>query len=71
MSHHLNSLTGAYIGDFVETTVRIIRGDSRSLDSGSHVHSSRLVAVADGNRYEPRTLNPKPYEPRKVFSFPP
>ena len=36
MSHSLNSLKGGSIGDYIGTTIGLIKGDSRSLDNGSH-----------------------------------
>ena len=32
MSYNLNSLKGGYLGDYI----RVIKGDTRSLDNGSH-----------------------------------
>ena len=32
MSHSLNSLKGGYIGDYIGTTMGVIKGDTRSLD---------------------------------------
>ena len=37
MSYSLNSLKGvSYIGDYIGTTIRFIKGDTRSLDNGSY-----------------------------------
>ena len=39
VSYSLNSLKGGYIGDYIGTTIGLIKGDTRSLDyssSGSH-----------------------------------
>ena len=36
MSHNLNSLKGGYIGNYIGTTIGVIKGNARSLDSGSH-----------------------------------
>ena len=36
MSYSLNSLKGGYIGDYIGTTIGVIKGDTRSLDTGSH-----------------------------------
>ena len=35
MSYSLNSLKGGYIGDCIGGTIGVIKGDTRSLDSGS------------------------------------
>ena len=43
MSYSLNSLKGGYIGDYMGTTIGVIKGDTRSLDSSSHVVQSPLV----------------------------
>ena len=32
MSYSLNSLKGGYIGDYIGTTMGVIKGDTRSLD---------------------------------------
>ena len=39
MSYSLNSLKGGYIGDYIGTTIGVIKGDTRSLDYGSYVFS--------------------------------
>ena len=36
MSHSLNSLNGAIKGITLETTIRLLKGDTRSLDYSSH-----------------------------------
>ena len=36
MSYGLNSLMGGYIGDYIGDYYRVIKGDIRSLDYGSH-----------------------------------
>ena len=37
MSHSLNSLKGGYIGDYIGTTIGVVKGDTRSLDYSLHV----------------------------------
>ena len=36
MSYSLNSLKGGYIGIIWGTTIRVIKGDTRTLDYGSY-----------------------------------
>ena len=36
MSYSLNSLKGGYIGDYIGTTVGVIKGDTRSLDYNTY-----------------------------------
>ena len=36
MSHSLNSLKGGYIRDYIGDYYGVIKGDTRSLDSGSY-----------------------------------
>ena len=36
MNCSLNPLKEGYIGDYVGTTIRVIKGDTRSLDYGSY-----------------------------------
>ena len=36
MSHSLNSLKEGYIGDYLGTTIGLIKGDTRSLDYSSY-----------------------------------
>ena len=36
MSHSLNSLKGLYKGDYIGTTIWVIKGDTRSLDYGPY-----------------------------------
>ena len=36
MTYSLNSIKGGYIGDYIGTTIRLIKGDTRSLDNGSY-----------------------------------
>ena len=36
MSYCLNSLQGVYIGDYMGGTIGVIKGDTRSVDYGSH-----------------------------------
>ena len=44
MIYSLNSLKGGYIGDYIGTTIEvIIKGDTRSLDSGSHAVAIKEV----------------------------
>ena len=38
MSYSLNSLKGSYIGDDIGTTIRVIKGDARSLDYSSYIY---------------------------------
>ena len=38
MSYSLNSLKGGYIGDYIGTTMRAIKGNTRSLDYSSYRH---------------------------------
>ena len=35
VSYSLNSLKGVYIGDYIGTTIGVIKGDTRSLDYSS------------------------------------
>ena len=37
MSYSRNSLKGEPIGDYIGTTVRVIKGDTRSLDYGTYM----------------------------------
>ena len=45
MSHSLNSLKGGYIGDYIGNYYRVIKGDTRSLDSGSSINSSVQIVA--------------------------
>ena len=36
MSHSLNSLNGGYVGEYIGTTIGVIKGDTRSLDYSSY-----------------------------------
>ena len=46
-SYSLNSLKGGYIGDYIGTTIRDIKGDTRSLDYSSYgLGSCFLMAIA-------------------------
>ena len=36
MTFSLNSLKGGYIGDYIGTTIGVIKWDTRSLDNGSY-----------------------------------
>ena len=36
MSYSLNSLKGGYIGDYIGTTIGVIKKDTRNLDNGSY-----------------------------------
>ena len=37
MSHSLNSLKGGYIGDYIGSYYRVIKGDTRNLDYSSYM----------------------------------
>ena len=37
MSYSLNSLKGVYMGDYMGTTIGVIKGETRSLDSSSYI----------------------------------
>ena len=41
MSYSLNSLTGGYVGDYIGEYYRVIKGDTWSLDHGSHGSSPK------------------------------
>ena len=43
ISNSLNSLEGGYIGDYMGTTIGVIKGDTRSLDNGSYELQSKLL----------------------------
>ena len=47
MSYSLNSLKVGYIGDYIGTTMGVIKGDTRSLDSGS----IRVVSLLRSSTY--------------------
>ena len=38
MGYSLNSLREGYIGGYIGTTIGVIKGDTRSLDYGSHIY---------------------------------
>ena len=42
MGYSLNSLNRGYIGEYIGDYYGVIKGDTRSLDYGSHGHESRL-----------------------------
>ena len=56
LSHSLNSLKGDYIGEYMGTNIGVIKGDTRSLDSGSTekqiCHPSLRDEAEDGNDAE-------------------
>ena len=43
MSYSLNSFKGVYIGDYIGTTMGVIKGDTRSLDNGSYEQSKSTM----------------------------
>ena len=45
MSYSLNSLKGGYIGDYVGTTIGVIKGDTRSLGYSSYVLVSSSFSI--------------------------
>ena len=42
MSYSLNSLKGRYIGDYIGTTMGVMKGDTMSLDYSSYVDMEDL-----------------------------
>ena len=50
MSYSLNSLKGGFMGDYIGATIRVIKGDTSSLEHGSYeiVHSHRVLVMELG-----------------------
>ena len=59
MTHSLNSLKGlgfrVYTGDYIGTTIGGIRGDTRSLDYGTHFGKG-FLSFQDPRLRKPHTL---------------
>ena len=69
MNHSLNSLNGGYIRDYIGDTIRVIKGDTRSLDYGSY--GSYKLQVVLGFRvssFTSKWQNPKPSTLNELLS---
>ena len=56
MSYSLNSLKGGYIKDYIGTTIGVIKGDTRSLENGSHDFSFWRLRDVEGDSRDPQEL---------------
>ena len=56
MYDSLNSLKRVSMGDYIGTTIGLIKGDTRSLDYSSNRDDIKIVSLNP----KPETLNPKP-----------
>ena len=45
MSYSLNSLKGGCIGDYIGTTIGVIKGDTRSLDNGTYLDPFHTIPL--------------------------
>ena len=77
MSYSLNSLRGGHIGDYIGTTIGVIKGDTRSLGSSSYtVGAEGLMPTPsrqreDGHKlrgtYAAKLTSPRRIPPRRCL----